>query len=49
VFLVLGRLEAPLLALGLGTDLARWTQTLVMGLFVTLIAPWLFRRTGLAP
>jgi len=48
VFLLLGRLEEPLIAVGLGIDAARWLQTLVMGLFVTLIAPWLFRRTGLA-
>jgi membrane-associated phospholipid phosphatase len=48
VFVLIGQLEAPLLALGLGETPARWIQTLTMGLFVTAIAPWLFRRAGLA-
>jgi len=45
-FVVLGRLETPLLALGLGETATRWIQTLVMGVFVTAVAPWLFRRSG---
>lgn len=48
VFLIAGRLEGALLALGLGRTAAQWIQTLTMGLFVTAIAPWLFRKTGLA-
>ncbi|MBX3707671.1 MAG: phosphatase PAP2 family protein [Pseudomonadales bacterium] len=48
LFLALGNLADPLLALGLGESAARWLQTLAMGLFVTAIAPWLFRRAGLA-
>ena len=48
VFGILGRLEAPLLALGLGEDAARWLQTAFMALFITAIAPWLFRSARLA-
>jgi membrane-associated phospholipid phosphatase len=48
LFGVLTRLETPLLALGLGATGAAWLQTGVMALFVTLIAPWLFRQAWLA-
>lgn len=48
LFLALGNLADPLLLLGLGESAARWLQTLAMGLFVTAIAPWLFRHAGLA-
>jgi len=47
VFLGIGLIEQPLLAAGLGDNAARWVQMLIMALFVTAIAPWLFRRTGL--
>lgn len=47
VFLGIGLIEQPLLAAGLGDNAARWIQMLIMALFVTAIAPWLFRRTGL--
>ena len=43
VFGLAGVLEAPLLAVGLGADLVRWLQTGLMALFITGIAPWLFR------
>jgi glycerophosphoryl diester phosphodiesterase len=48
VFGILGALEAPLLALGLGEDAARWLQTGFMALFITALAPWLFRSARLA-
>ena len=48
VFGLLGALEAPLLALGLGEDLARWLQTGLMAIFITGLAPWLFRTARLA-
>ncbi|MEE4360645.1 MAG: phosphatase PAP2 family protein [Pseudomonadales bacterium] len=48
VFGLLTRLEGPLLDLGLGEDVARWLQTAVMALFVTAVAPWLFRHARLA-
>jgi len=47
VFLGIGLIEQPLLAAGLGDHAARWIQMLTLALFVTAIAPWLFRRTGL--
>lgn len=48
LFGLLGTLETPLLALGLGEDVARWLQTAVVGLFITVLAPWLFRTARLA-
>ena len=47
VFGLLGALEAPLLAAGLSADLARWLQIGLMALFITCIAPWLFRAARL--
>ena len=48
LFGVLTGLATPLQALGLSATGAIWLQTGLMGLFVTLIAPWLFRQARLA-
>lgn len=48
LFGLLGTLEAPLLALGLGEDAVRWIQTGIVALFITALAPWLFRSARLA-
>ena len=47
VFGLLAALEAPLLATGLGTDVARWLQFGLIALFITCVAPWLFRAARL--
>ncbi|HSG88943.1 MAG TPA: phosphatase PAP2 family protein [Pseudomonadales bacterium] len=48
LFGALTRLEEPLLAAGFGTEAASWVQTACMGLFITALAPWMFRKARLA-
>lgn len=43
VFAMLGAIESNLVAVGVTKPAASYVQLLVVALFVTAIAPWLFR------